>query len=307
MKQNIKRSTAKKLKDTFSAHNILFIILFVVLLIYAISFIVLFAWGFLTSLKNDGEFILDKLGLPPQWRFSNYIKVFNNMVVTVTPEGSTLTYRYNAINLLFNSVLYAVGCTFFATITPCIVAFCCAKCKYKTINKIIETAVVIVMVVPIIGQTPARLSIAKTFGWYNHMWGIWIMNIAFSNMYFLIFSSAFKSMDSGYAEAAFIDGAGWYTVFFKIYLPLVATTIGAVALLQFIAYWNAYETPMIFIPNTPTLALGLYWFKWNAPAGYKGMPFQITACYIMLIPILVLFIVFRNKLMGNLTMGGLKG
>lgn len=307
MRQNIKKSTAKKLKDTFSAHNLLFIILFAILLIYAISFIILFAWGFLASLKNDGEFILDKLGLPPHWRFSNYIKVFNNMVVTVTPVGSTFTYEYNAINLLFNSLLYAVGCTFFATLTPCIVAFCCAKCKYKAINKVIETAVVVVMVVPIIGQTPARLSIAKTFGWYNQMWGIWIMNITFSNMYFLIFSGAFKSMDSGYAEAAFIDGAGWYTVFFKIYLPLVGTTIGAVALLQFIAYWNAYETPMIFIPDTPTLALGLYWFKWNAPAGYKGMPFQITACYIMLIPILVLFIAFRNKLMGNLTMGGLKG
>ena len=307
MKTNAKKAILKKLKGTFSGRNIIFIVLFAVLLIYALLFLTLVIWGFLTSLKNDGEFILDKLGLPPHWRFSNYIDVFKNMVVEVTPEGSIDTYRYNSINLLFNSILYAVGCTFFATFTPCVVAFCCAKCKYKSFNKILEMAVVVMMVVPIVGQTPARLSIAQTFGWYNQMWGIWIMNIAFTNMYFLIFLGSFKSMSSGYAEAAFIDGAGWFTVFFKIYLPLVSTTIGAVALLQFISYWNAYETPMIFIPDTPTLALGLYWFKWRAPAGYKGMPYQITACYILLLPILVMFIFLRKKLMGNLTMGGLKG
>ncbi len=297
----------KKIKEIFSTQNILFIILFTVLLLYVVSFISLLLWGFFASLKNDGEFILDKLGLPPHWRFSNYIDVFNNMIVEITPEGSLVTYQYNAITLTLNSILYAVGCTFFATFTPCIVAFCCSKCKYTAINKIIETAVIIVMIVPIIGQTPARLSIAQTFGWYNQMWGIWVMNITFSNMYFLIFHAAFKSMDFGYAEAAFIDGAGWFTVFFKIYLPLVSTTIGSVALLQFIGYWNAYETPMIFIPDTPTLALGLYWFKWNAPAGFKGMPYQITACFIMMLPVLILFIAFREKLMGNLTMGGLKG
>lgn len=302
-----KNKFVKTLKSIFSSKNILFIILFSVLLLYAISFISIFAWGFSTSLKNDGEFILDKLGFPPKWRFSNYIDVFNNLLLKITPEGSTVTYQYNAINLILNSLLYAGGCTFFATITPCIVAFCCAKCKYKRVNKIIEMAVIIVMIVPIIGQTPARLSIAQTFGWYNNMWGIWIMNIAFSNMYFLIFYAAFKSMDFGYAEAAFMDGAGWFTVFFRIYLPLVSTTIGSVALLQFIGYWNAYETPMIFIPDTPTLALGLWWFKWSAPAGYKGMPYQITACYLMVIPILVVFVAFRKKFMGNLTMGGLKG
>ena len=133
------------------------------------------------------------------------------------------------------------------------------------------------------------------------------MNIAFSNMYFLIFYAAFKSMDFGYAEAAFIDGAGWFTVFFQIYLPLVSTTIGSVALLQFISYWNAYETPMIFIPDIPTLAIGLYMFKWTAPPGFKGMPYQITACFLLMLPVVILFIIFRDKLMGNLTMGGLKG
>lgn len=304
---DVKKRLKKRLKEMFSLQNSLFIVLFVVLLIYAISFIVLFGWGFLTSLKNDGEFIMNKLSFPENWRFNNYVDVFNAMYVDITPEGSLDTLRYNAVNLVTNSLLYTIGCTFFATMTPCIVAFCCAKCKYKAINRIIETAVIIVMIVPIIGQTPARLSIAKTFGWYNQMWGIWIMNIAFTNMYFLVFLAAFKAMDKGYAEAAFIDGAGWFTIFFKIYLPLVSTTIGAVALLQFIGYWNAYETSMIFIPNQPTLALGLFWFKWNSPPGFKGIPYQIVACYILLLPMLLIFIAFRKKLMGNLTMGGLKG
>ena len=295
------------IKEKFSIKNWIFWVVFLSLLVYGVFFIYLFAWGFMTSLKTDGDFILNKMGLPADWKFSNYIDVFNALVVKVTPEGTTKVLKYNAVNLIINSLLYAGGCTFFATLTPCIVAFCCACCKYKKVSRIIETAVIVVMVVPIIGQTPAQIEIAKTFGWYNKMYGIWTMNISFTNMFFLVFYAAFKTLTLGYAEAAFIDGAGWYTVFFRIYLPLVATTLSTCALLQFIGYWNAYEVPMMFVPDYPTLSLGLYWFKWEAPAGFKGMSYQITACYILLLPILVFFVLFRKKMMGNLTMGGLKG
>ena len=296
-----------RLKDRLSFKNLLHIITFIMLLSYSLFFVVIFLWGFMTSLKTDGEFILNRLGLPKTFRFRNYIDVFNNLVVKVTPQGKDVTYNYNAIWLIINSLLYACGCTFFACITPLVVAFCCAYTKYRKINRIIEAAVVIVMIVPIIGQTPAQIMIARAFGWYDKMWGIWVMNIAFTNMYFLIYYASFKRLSSSYREAAFIDGAGWFTVFFRIYVPLVSPTITSIALLLFIGYWNAYEVPMMFVPSKPTLSLGLYWFKWNAPAGFKGMPYQIAVCYILLLPIFIAFIIFRKRMMGNLTMGGLKG
>ena len=100
--------------------------------------------------------------------------------------------------------------------------------------------------------------------------------------------------------------------FFRIMLPLISSLIGAVFLLFFIAYWNDFETPYVFM-NKPTLSIGLYATLngWSVDSTGGGASLDdaqksITGMMVFL-PIFVVFIAFRNKIMGNLTEGGIKG
>ena len=138
----------------------------------------------------------------------------------------------------------------------------------------------------------------------------------FTFIYLLVFYAAFKSVSWTYAEAAQIDGASHLRVFMEVMLPLVKTTVSAVFVLLFIEYWNDYYVPMIFMPNKPTLSYGLFRIQSSTDQidlvidGVRQSlttPRKLAACFMACVPILVVFIVFREKIMGNVTMGGIKG
>jgi multiple sugar transport system permease protein len=129
----------------------------------------------------------------------------------------------------------------------------------------------------------------------------------FLGMYFLIFYGGFKALPMAYSEAAKIDGAGNMDVLVKIILPLVKNTFFTIFILHFIAFWNDYNTPLVYMPSYPTIAYGLYFVTNNSVNGMSATPMRMAASMLMLIPILVLFLTFHKRLLGNLTVGGIKG
>ena len=84
-------------------------------------------------------------------------------------------------------------------------------------------------------------------------------------------------------------------------------TIAAVFILCFVTCWNEYTTPMLFLPSFPTVSYGLYKFQFSTDQQTVTVPLQMTACIIVIIPIFVMFMFFKNKMMGNITVGGIKG
>ena len=126
-------------------------------------------------------------------------------------------------------------------------------------------------------------------------------------MYFLVFYNMFKQLPMAYTEAAKIDGAGNMSVLIKIVLPLVRNTFFTVMLINFIGFWNDYQTPLIYLPSYPTIALGMYHMASTTENGLSTVPMRMTGAMLMLIPILALFLAFHKRLLGNLTIGGIKG
>ena len=90
-------------------------------------------------------------------------------------------------------------------------------------------------------------------------------------------------------------------------MPLTSSLFGTTFILFFIGYWNDYQVPMLFLDKNPVLALGLYEFFQSYSNQLSVGTVKIAGGVIVLIPLLILFIVFRKKLMGNLTEGGIKG
>ena len=85
------------------------------------------------------------------------------------------------------------------------------------------------------------------------------------------------------------------------------TTFWVICLLQFVAMWNDYMTPLVFLPNRPTLAYGLLEYQLSNANSVDSVPMKLAGCMILTLPILILYLIFQDKMMGNLTVGGLKG
>ena len=129
----------------------------------------------------------------------------------------------------------------------------------------------------------------------------------FLGMYFFVFYASFKNVPKSYSEAAQIDGAGHCSILFRIYYPIVFNAILTIVLLYFIQYWNDYQTPLIFLPSMPTAAYGLFKFQSSTSGAASSIPIQLAACVFLALPIFVLFVIFKEKLIGNISIGGLKG
>lgn len=277
---------------------------FIVLAFYTIALFLLMYLAIVTSLKGSFDLVANnRLSLPKTWEFVNYADAFKLYKLQAT-NG-----RYIYLHEMFlNSLLYSVGCAALSAIVPCIVAFLIAKYNFW-FNKVIYTTVIVAMTLPIVGSLPSEVVVINSLGLYNSIFGMWIHNSTYLGMYFLVYYATFKSFSKEYMESAFIDGASHYRVLLSIVLPLVKTTIFAVFILQFVAFWNNYQAPLIYLPDHPTAATGLFRaIKLpSTEVGSGRANVKMAGCMMLCAPILILFIACRNIFMGNLSVGGLKG
>ncbi len=302
-----KSSTASagvlKARDTREKLNVFTVILLVCLVLYAISLFTPLAWGLITSFKKQSEFRLNIIGLPKKWVW-NYSYVFKMFFVRVPTDTGV---RKVGMGFLFlYAFLYAAGCAFTSAIVPCVTSYLCARFRYK-FSKIVYAVVIVTMVLPIVGALPSEIRMSKALGLYDHIWGLWIMKANFLGMYFLVFYGLFATMPMAYTEAAKIDGAGNLTILLRIILPLVKNTLFTVMLINFIGFWNDYQTTLIYLPSFPTIALGMFHMASTTENGLSTIPMRMTGAMLMLTPILALFLCLHKRLLGNLTVGGIKG
>lgn len=130
----------------------------------------------------------------------------------------------------------------------------------------------------------------------------------FGGMYFLVFYAFFETMPDTYSEAAEIDGANYYTILLRIILPLAGKMIATVFLIVFVNYWNDYQTALVHMPTHPTLAYGVYRIAHEVSSGdLANIPTRISVCMMLAVPILIVFVIFKDKIMGNISIGGIKG
>lgn len=288
----------KKLKANKSVFMIIGLIL---LIIYTISFLFPLFWALLSSIRRESLFMASPFAWPEEFYFENYKVVWDMMAVPTDAYGNIYLE-----GLFVNSILYSVICTIMHVLTPCIAAYAVAKYNFK-FGKFMYGIVIVTMILPVVGNLPSQIQMAKFTCAYDNLLGVAVMKGHFLGTNFLIFYAAFKSLPNDFKEAAEMDGASQLQVLLQIVLPLVKTTIGAIALLSFITYWNDYTTAMIFLPNMPTIAYGLQYFTSSSLNEASTLPVKIAACTIVIVPILLVFVAFKDKLIGNMAVGGIKG
>lgn len=292
--------TTSKLGKSNTVSKIVFIVLFVTLVLYVVTLAMPLLWSIITSFKERSDFVGNTFGLPEKWMFSNYGTVLRKFYVEI---GGLKKVYFGG--MILNTLIIAVGGSFVATLSRFIAAYATAKFNNR-FSKIIYGIVMVTMILPIVGSLPSQINIMKNLHLYDSFAGIFISSASFLGLYFMIFHAAFKSMPNDFAEAAYIDGAGNFRVLISIVFPMNVTLFFTVMLLFFISSWNDYNTALIFLPSHPTLSYGMLMFEKNTDTELSSVPMKLAGCIMLLMPILVVFLIFHDKLIGNISLGGLK-
>ena len=282
----------EKKKDTMRSPSMK--VMFVVFWVYAVSILFVLFLGVSVSLMTSGEAVLGQLLPKEGLQFENFINAWNRI--------RPLSANVNLLGMTINSLWYAGGTALLGVIYPSITAYLLAKYKFPGRNALYAYAVV-TMMLPIMGSAASSIKFYRMIGVLDTNWMIFMLASSFGEN-FLILYACFKGVSWSYAESAFIDGAGHFTVWLKVMLPQMKGPMTALFVTGFIARWSDTDTALLFMRTHPTIASGLYEYSvrdaYNIPVLFAG--FVISA-----IPILLLFLCFRDKIMDIQMGGGLKG
>ena len=308
-KNNFHNTSRREVKDIIS--KVIQIILNVLLITYCISLLVLPLFMLLTSFKADSlECVHNPFGLPgmnfkyPEYstidfHFENYPKILEIMneklsvsIATMFGNGLLMAILPGALSLFFTAL------------------FAYVEAKYDFVGKkFFFNLGIVLMIIPIVGNLASAMQLRKALYVYNNMFMHIITSPVgcFYGMNFLLLYAAFKGMPWDYSESVFIDGGNNYTVLFKIYLPMIMPTLVSLFLLSFMGAWNDYSTYLVWLPDYPNVAYGMYRFTQDADKYLVDLPVLMAGFTLVMIPTIVLYFFTHNTIQSKMMVGGLKG
>lgn len=265
-----------------------------VFLAVALSYIYIFVWTLISSLKTHTEIVMNPFSLPEKWIFSHYIEAIKTFEVN----------GHGFWNMLFNSVWFSVVGALLQQITTVTFAYCSTKYKFPG-SKLVYPIIMVMMTLPVYGNAGATYRIIHNMGLidsYAHV----LLSISGFSVSFLYYRAFFQGLSWTYAEAAMMDGAGDFLIYLKVMLPQARSLFTAMFLTTWLTSWNNYESALLYLPNLPTLPIGIY--RFNLEMVYQArLDILFAACILASIPALVLFIAFNKVITTNVSLGGIKG
>ena len=286
--------TFSKRKKSVS-RNVVFTIAFVLLLLYTLYVLFFFVFAFVCATKTDNSrYTQDRLfSFDGGFNLKNFITAFDQL--------ETVVQDCSFGNMLWNSVWRTVTSSVLSIMASSMVCYILVFYRSK-MSKFIYNLGLFVSVLPVYGSAGSSYRLLYNLGLINNPLNMFL-SVTLYGGYFFYMYAFFKSLSWDYAEAAFVDGAGHFAVFFKIMFPMALPSVSALFIMSFIA---DYESTMQHMNKYPNLAYGVYAFSENQKY-VANMPGLFAGVLITLIPVLILFFIFQNTIMEKVHLGGLKG
>jgi multiple sugar transport system permease protein len=262
---------------------------------YALLMFVPFVWTVITSLKTRADAL--NLSLIPA-------------PVSLAGWQYTLEELQPNIPTLFtNSVIIAGAVTITNLVLGSLGGYAFARLRFPG-REILFLVVLATLMIP----DPLRLvpmfslftSLGLTRGLGQYVAVILVLAISATSIFLL--RQYFLSIPKDLEEAARIDGAGFFTTFLRVMLPLTTPALAAVAILQFQGTWNSFFWPVILLRDQAhwTIPLALYLFRESGGFSTNWPPLMAVIC-IATIPILILYIFFQRYFVEGIAASGVKG
>jgi multiple sugar transport system permease protein len=248
-------------------------------------------WTISTSLRKP----MESFSVPPQWivlnpDWSNYAAVFEKVPF---------------LNEILNSFTVALAVVVGQLFTASLAGYAFARLKFPG-REVIFWLVMATMMIPLQATIIPVFVLISRLGLANNLLSLILPAVPTAFGTFLL-RQYFMAVPNEFEEAATIDGANLFQIFYRIYLPLVAPGLAVLAVLTFNGTWNDFFRPLIFL-NDPikfTIPLGLNVLKGYMMTG--SISVVLAGVSMSLIPVVIVFIIGQRYLIEGIMMGGLKG
>lgn len=239
-----------------------------------------FLWMLSASLKTTGEIFKEGLNIIPEaFRWENYARAWQ------TAHFGTY---------LKNTVIVTAVSVFLIVFRSAMAGYVLARYKFRG-KKVVIGVLVATIFVPVGYTIIPVVDISQTLHLLNSLAG---MILALSGgahvAMILLYMGYFYRMPREIYESALVDGAGFFTLFFRIMLPLANPVTATATLLTFLNIWNAYFLPLVFTFSRPTLrtvSVGMEAFSGEYSTDWPGMA---AGAVISLAPVVILFFILQR-------------
>ncbi len=251
-----------------------------------------FYWLLSSSLKEPAKIWL----YPPQWipdpiRWQNYVEALN----------ASPFHLY-----LWNTMVIVVFASVGALLTGSMAAYGFARLRFRG-RELMFALLLSTMMLPWAVTMIPRYILFKYLGWLDTPLPLivpeWFGGSAF---YIFLLRQFFRTIPKDFTDAARIDGAGEFGIYWRVVLPLIRPALTAVAIFLFLFHWNDFMGPLIYLtsPDKYTISLGLAAFKGLFTTDWH---YLMAASTLTVLPVLALFFAAQRYFIEGIVMSGIKG
>lgn len=262
------------------------------LVVFGIAFLLPFAWMVSTSLKPLNE----TMTLPPRWLPSE--PQWQNYPDAMRAMGPFWLYARNSLLL---AVLNVVG----TVASSALVAYGFSRIEWRGRDNVFLLLFATMMIPFPVVMVPVY-TLFRELGWIGSFKPLWVPAFLAGTFNVFLLRQFFLSIPKDLTEAARMDGCSEFRIFWQIILPLAKPALLTVALFQFMATWNDFLGPLIFLVRQEqfTLALGLQNFQ--SVQGGTSWHYLMAASTLVVIPVMALFFLTQRTFIRGISTTGLK-
>lgn len=262
------------------------------LIVLSVVFCLPFVWLVLSSLKPADE-IYAGTWLPSRWMWSNYSDVFAAAPV---------------LDWFLNTLLVTTLAVVAVVMSSSLVAYAFARIRFPGKRPLFALVMGTYLLPGAVTLIPTFI-IWNRLGAVNTFWPLWAGNLFGSAFYIFMLRQFMLTIPQDLIDAARVDGAGFFRIYWSLMLPLVRPALVAVAIFEANAKWDDFMTPLIYLnnPDSYTFALGLASMKDSFKELGTQWSLLMAASVIFTVPMMILFFLFQRYFMEGVTHSGIKG
>ena len=269
------------------------IVVYLFLSVWALIVLFPFYWMILTSVKSYGSYNAEHV--PSFFTLSPTLQNYVDAFTTVPLLG-----------YLLNTLIFTIRPTAIMIVVSTLAAYAFARLEFRGKN-LLFTLFLSLMMIPselvVITNfvTVTNLDMRNTFA------GLILPSVT-SVFYIYLLKENFEQVPDELYRAAKVDGTSDLKYLWKVMIPICRPTIVTVIILKIIECWNSYVWPRLItdVPSYYLVSNGIQEIRENG-FGRENIPAMMAAVVVISVPLLILFLVFRRKLMAGVSRGGLKG
>lgn len=267
------------------------VVKYVSLIFFSLVAVIPLASCVITAFKSDAEYAATNvMQLPTQWQVSNFVKAFQvaNMGRAFINSGIVLVCVLAGAVIIGTQLAYVLN-----------------RFKFPG-NGLIRSLFLFASLLPGVAMQVSVYNIMQSLGFINHLYGYIIMMMGTDIISIYIFIQFMENISISLDESAIIDGASYFTIYWKIILPLLKPAIVTSMILKGVGTYNEYYAASLYLQKKElkTVAISLYTF--TGPMGNK-YNMICAGVLISLLPALIIFILCQKQIYSGITAGAVKG